>query len=321
MDASNDLSQKDQQAIGKYPICDDLRTKTTLLNQYRTKDTETEWRYLDIGCQRPNLCLSCGEHYTRIRTKKLISIMDAVRFISKQCHIMHAVFTIPHNHEIFLAPEQLTYTKMFHVVSETIQSLWHDSAAILGLHNWSSSDPEVKHLHIHALIICMNSKREIFHAFRDTALVRSTFQKILQCTEMPVVHLSYHSISATKEIYHLCRYLVRSPIIDYCRDMMEPLTARYIARVALLHRVHRLRYIGWLSNRNRHSITCPICLIEIPQDDSEKWHTTHAIHVLYDKEHKVYHAPDGSTIHPDEITHLDSADYHFEYLIASTEPP
>jgi len=250
-----------------------------------------------------------------------MAIMAAIKFKSPQCHIIHAVFTIPHDHALSLAPERQSYNSIFHLIEKTISLTWPDSAAILNLHNWSSSNPEDKHLHIHCLIVCMHSDATIFHGFTDTYKIRRTFQTLLDYPTLPVVHLSYHSISADKEIYHLCRYLVRSPILDYCRDMLEPLTLKYISRVSLLERVHRLRYIGWLGNRIRHNISCPICLIELPDDDDERWETIGTVTVTYDSATNSYITDYGTRIYPEEITSFDDSTKIPRYILASSGPP
>ena len=289
---------------GKYPTCNEIRQKHFLLSQIRQVDGKNEYRYLDLGCGKPYLCVDCGEFYTRKKTRKMMELMNGIKRKYPNTHIMHAVFTIPHEHELAKGEEREKYPSIFHAVQKTIENIWPKSAAILALHNWSSAEPEKKHLHIHCLIICLTDEGECFHAFRDSYRVRQVFRDEIQSKEIPVVHMSYHSIKSSGEIYHLCRYLVRSPILDFCRDHFDTLTTAYIERVSLLFGVHRFRYIGWLSNSRRAKSLQSLQIEIIPFPKDEPWVTVGVIQISHRADNGDYITVNGYAIKSSEVVNL-----------------
>ncbi len=67
------------------------------------------------------------------------------------------------------------------------------------------------------------------------------------------------------------RYVLRSPIEDYCKEGEKPLSAKYIDRVKHLVGIQNTRYCGWLSNSTKTKTLESFGIVKAEDSEEENW--------------------------------------------------
>jgi len=291
---------------GKPAKCDSFRTTHSILRFSKTIQGRTEIKYVDPGCGQFYYCLHCGKHIKKKRAAKTRNLYDALREAFPNIPVVHLVFTLPHDHEMSLREDRVVYRQLNALASKLIKKHWPDSAALQILHTWSSENPENQHLHIHALIFCLTKKGDYITPYRDADKIRETWQKLLQYHSEVSIHLQYYYPRHFRRVYHVIKYLYRSPIEDFCGDFPRNLTAPYVIRVSMLYHVHRVRWTGWLGNRGHiHNLAkLGITIVDAPPVDG--WTFDKSIYGFWDFKTGNFICNNGDIIYSEEITDIDT---------------
>lgn len=235
----------------KNPDCDSLREVTTILVFEDTHSKDGKLVYVDPGCGKIYLCHDCAEKYNLKKYYKALFLVKSLLAIKPNMEFAHIVLTIPHNHPWCSEEGPRTYSKMFKAAEKTIETIFPGCASFIALHNWSSKDPTAQHLHLHCFIFAADMNLKICSGFVDIDFLKKVWAVHIDWDEPIVVYTEYFKLRHLSKIKHVLKYNLRSPIQDWCSDYIQPLIPAYLHRVKFLHRVHRIRWCGWLSNGKR----------------------------------------------------------------------
>jgi len=235
----------------KQPECDSLRDVTTILVFQDTHSKDSKFVYIDPGCGKIYLCHDCAEKYNLKKYFKSLFLVKTLLSINPNIEFAHIVLTIPHEHPWCVEEGSRTYNKMFKAAEKTIEAIFPQCASFIALHNWSSKNPTEQHLHLHCFVFCTDTTLKARTGFVDIEFLREIWSVHIDWDEPIVVYTEYFKLRHLSKIKHVLKYNLRSPIQDWCSDHQQPLTADYLHRIKFLHRVHRIRWCGWLSNGKR----------------------------------------------------------------------
>lgn len=272
-----------------------------------SKNTPVD-KYVKLGCGNIYTCYNCGSRYTVKKYHHIRSLIDAIWKKYPDVQIGHLVFTLPTSHSFFQNETHYNYNKFLHAVNHCITNVYSDVGFMLALHNWSSSDPEEKNIHIHAIVIGINSFGFKVPIYTDLEHFRSVYSRSLNYEGTVDLYVEYFTSRNRNQLYHCLKYAVRSPILDYIPTPAEsiPLSTNYLERISHYYRFHRLRYYGWLSPRNQQK-TLQFLNIKLSTDEYvSTWQVQGVIFARYDYFSKSYQVLEGYIIPPDDI--IDFAD-------------
>jgi len=259
---------------GFKPRCVSFRSNRPVLHLEKGKGESFQEAFVDPGCGRVHLCKKCGEHQSKLRSGIIISILKALSTLFLDMMVAHYTFTLPKNHKWQTNECARSYKDFFKAVRETLEHCFPGCGCILVLHNWSSKNPENKHIHIHVIIIGLTKKGGLVSGFVDEKALKEVYKsKIgLNANDVINVHQEYFKASTDfGRIAHVVRYALRSPIEDYCKEGEKPLSAKYIDRVKHLVGIQNTRYCGWLSNSTKAKTLESFGIVKAEDSEEEKW--------------------------------------------------
>lgn len=236
--------------VGKIPKCDSFRINYQILMFKVRGSEEEEIRYVVLGCGNSLICERCGKissakKYFRVRSL-LVSLSN--RFPDSQ--MASIIFTIPHDHYIHKNLSRKNLIKVFDKVRKIIKTIFPDCPFLSVLHTWSSSDPNNRHVHIHCLIFGIRANARLWHLFYPQDTIKKMWQQALKYPFDINLHMQYWKLKNMRKTIHCLRYTLRSPIIDFLKQGNIKLTRKFLDNVNPLLRLHRMRWYGWMCNRN-----------------------------------------------------------------------
>ena len=232
------------------PICNSYRDHLELIRVKRELPSgKFEYRYIDCGCGKTYYCLFCGQSYQEKKFSVNKSLFSAIWNQFPNIPMVHLVLTVPHDHILHTTESRKSYSELFKLARNFVDEIYPGSASLMVLHNWSSSEPDKAHIHIHAMIICMDLERNVQTPYIPEHRLKVLWQSYLQYPDLPVLHIEYFYKVNEVGFYHALNYNLRSPIQDWCKDGRKATTSKYRNRMLHLHGVHRARWSGWLGNR------------------------------------------------------------------------
>jgi len=286
---------------GLNPRCESLTHHRRLLLFQKHTPEGPEKIYVLLGCNNRRICLNCGQLYSKTLYEPTRNLLLTLWRIFPQMEVAHIVLTVPHDHEFFLNPSKLNFNKLFRLANSFIKMCFPDTAALLVLHNWSSRNPEMPHLHIHCFIFGVTSEATLTHFWIDSDIIRERWQEFLCYWRLPVVHIEYYYKHDAKKALHALRYIYRSPIEDYCKDGERPLSREFLKLTYELVGIHRFRYIGWLAPCHRKKVLEKLGIVEVTLKRHENWEYigSWTVMLLPNTEYLIF--PSGYSIRIDEV--------------------
>jgi hypothetical protein len=271
---------------GKFPTCSELRTRRTLRNLTNTKTGENHW--VDFGCGKIYFCESCGETHAQLISKRFSNLILSIGAIRPKLQILSMIFTLPDDARIFKTykTERDNYPLVFSAVQSAIETHLPKAGYVLALHNWSSADPRKKHIHIHALYICLTQtgseikeKKVIpiydsFSGFLSTEKIdaikngtkytdsngneqreHNGFRHFAGSKKEPVIEFEYFKLNDTEKrrakLFNKIRYDLRSPIGDLIKAGFKKMPADYVRRMRNYEHCQHIKYYGFLGNNTK----------------------------------------------------------------------
>ncbi len=255
------------------PKCSSLRSNRPVLHLEKGKEESFQEAFVDPGCGHVHLCKKCGEHQSKLRSGRIISMIKSLTNRFPKMDVAHYTFTLPKDHKWQTNECARSYKDFFEAVREALDYSLSRCGFILALHNWSSKNPENRHIHIHAIILCITKEGKLLSGFVDEKALKEIYKfKIgLKTNDAIVVNQEYFKAFEFGRIAHIVRYALRSPIIDYCKDGEKPLSGRYIDRVNNLIGIQNTRYCGWLSNSTKAKTLQAFGIVKAEDGEEEKW--------------------------------------------------
>ena len=291
---------------GQKPVCNNFRKNTVLLLFTRLKGDNYEHKFIDGGCGHIYTCLRCGESYTSKKYSSIRSFATAFFQSIPTASIGHFIFTLPSSHPFFKNETRANYNRFFLAVKKTIDKLYPDIGYMMVLHNWSSRDPDEKNIHIHTILFGVNSNGEKVPIFTDLDSAREIYKSNLDIDTTPDIYLEYFKKDNIKKVYHVLRYVVRSPILDYCGDAgaSVPLSIAYLARVNHFYRFHRIRHYGWMSPRRIGKTMKFLHIVKIDEKVSSEWKFDAIVFCHGNMSSGEITTQDGYIVYYNEISHF-----------------
>ena len=276
--------------VGKLPICDTWRSIAQILHLKGKNEKEGQEKYADVGCGQPLLCFVCGKVYTMQKSRKYISLVEALYIRFPALQVVHQVFTLPRSHKWHMDETKATFKAFFQAVRRVILTLYPDCGLIMILHNWSSKNPEEKNIHIHTIILPIDKSGNIYSGYTDLEYLKDIYRaEIGLGKDEPVnIYSKYFKREEIGKIKHLLAYDLRSPIEDFVKVYPDnTLTKAFLDRVEHLKcGMQRIRFAGWFSNRTKRKQLLKWGIVQDGKD--ELWELIERTQLAYVRDDQAY---------------------------------
>jgi len=298
------------------PHCRWLANSRTLFLLRHKDDTDfTRIKYLDVGCGLRRLCLDCGKRYTQAKSSDAQNLFSAIINRYPETKVVHLVLTIPHNHPYHMKAGSASFSQLLRSANRFVKLHYPGAASLNVLHNWSSSNPEALHIHVHCLIVCLDKYGQPVDHYVNAEHLRESWRQLIFHPVLPVVHVEYFGLSDLAAIMHKLNYNLRSPIVDYCKNGDKPLSVAYCKTVALLDGVHTIRWTGWLANCCRHRNLSNLGIDVIVHNPLPEWRLFSILQADWDYHSGKILLSNGDEISPDDVFSIDQILRSKSYVI------